>query len=228
MVGNKVLKWVFLSNLSMISGLIIYLYIVVIDKASTWYKETLKSLENSNKSLKIIVYEYIEPSPLASTSNSQRRASVVRPSGASKRPSSSSSTPNQITPKDQDIVVIREEEASPPRKKSAPSLPLAQSKQTGNGAVPERLVSKCQLDDNKATVSPAPSRNVARKHTHSIMRTAHLKKVSAPVEAPKSLPAPGSSSNTAANPLPTSSKTILVSPSSSSAMMAPKAVYHRH
>ncbi len=179
--------------------LTIYLNIVVLDRTSNWFKETVKSLEASDKSLKIVVYKNVEPSPLASTSNSQRRASIVRPSGASKRPSSSSSsTPNQITPNDQAVVVIREEEASPPRKKS-----------------------------------PAPSRNVARKHTHPIMRTAHLKKVSAPVEAPKSLPAPGSSgvkkgpSNTSANPLPTSSKTILVSPSSSSAMMAPKAVHHR-
>ena len=157
------------------------------DKTSTWYREAVKSLEASDKSLKIALYEKME--------SSKKRISIVRPSADSRAsPIPSSSPLDQIGPAgDHAILFIGEEEASPPKKKMrASSLPLAQSKQADNGTAPVGLASKSHLDD-KASVSPVPSRNVARKHTNPIMRTAHLKRMSAPEGSPKSFPAPGSS-----------------------------------
>jgi len=164
---------------------------VVLEPTSVWFKKTVESLRYSNKSLVLVPNEKIVSPRLSCASKSQKRVSTVSPSSTTKKEEGSlSSTPE----------VGLEEEKSPPTKKRALSVPLSQGKQLTDGNNQERFT---ELHPDKASLSP-PSRNVARKHTHTIMRTAHLKAVVSPPLAP-----PNTSSATAAKPSNTQAELII-------------------
>ena len=138
--------------------IIICLDIVVYDKSSAWYKEAIKSLKDSKKSLQIIIYEKMESSCPSSNNNSQKRVLIVPPSCASQGLPSSSTLP-EIDPNERPVSVT-EEEPSPPKKKStsSSSLQLTESKQTDDGTVPDRFMNQSiPRPDGKDTSSSGNS-----------------------------------------------------------------------
>ncbi len=132
---------------------IVCLNIVVLDKSSAWLKKPIKSMKASKKSLQIVTYEKMEPSCPSPNKNSQKRVLIVPPSCASKGLPSSSKSP-EIGPNERPASV-REEEPSPPKKRSLSFTEFI--KQTGDGTVPECFMNhNISKLDGKAT---SPLRN---------------------------------------------------------------------